>query len=117
MKTLYRKPTTIARALSGAIMTVFVFQQGTWASASALTGASVAYNQGQVESAQAQIFAALKSDPNTYLKPEFILLLSATYLANNESEQAQTVLDALRSQYPVYATESNAVRIQAGLSI
>ena len=114
MKTLYLKIAICYRALCGAAVAAIVFESTVFASASALTDASSAYNQGHIDSAQNQIFSALKSDPETYLKPEFVLLLSATYLANNEPEQAQAVLDALRGQYPVYATDSNAVRIQAG---
>ncbi len=115
MKTLYLKIAIRYRALCGAAMVAVVFHSTTFASVSALSDASSSYNQGHIDAAQNQIFAALKANPDTYLKPEFVLLLSATYLANNEPEQAQAMLDALRSEYPVYATDSNAVRIQVGL--
>jgi TolA-binding protein len=93
----------------------FLMSRPAAASIPALNDASAAYNNGQIDFAQNQIFSALKSEPNTYLKPEFVLLLAATYLAGGEPQQAQAVLDALMEEFPIYRSDANAIRIQAAL--
>lgn len=81
----------------------------------ALQLAADAYNKGNVLSAQSLAYDALEQFPFSTLKPEFLLLLSATYFKQKEPDQTDVILKALKSMFPAYARDPREKILEASL--
>jgi len=70
--------------------------------ASRLRRAEASYNSKNFSEARELVFDFLQKTPHSYLKPEFLLLLSATYLKTGEPDQADVILRGLKGMFPHY---------------
>jgi len=101
--------------LAFALLSVFICPPAYPADRAAIRSAEDSYNSGDIARAQSLVYEALQKYPYSYLKPEFLLMLSATYLKSGEPDQAEIILRGLKTMFPRYEQNTGAQILQASI--
>lgn len=78
--------------------------------------AQAAFNDGRYDVSEKAAYEGLEQYPDSLYKPDFLLLLSASYLKKGEPEQAQAVLNGVLALYPGLEKNNQARLLAAAVS-